>query len=470
MNPFWLDAFDLTTRALIVYFLISNFIFLLLLAASFVAVRRMIFLKPMIESIWRRMSDLGPNVSVIAPCYNEAQSISQSVRSFVDLDYPRHEVIVVNDGSSDATLEILKREFKLLPAKIFYDDRASRTPVRGVYRSQLFQNLIVVDKDNTGKADSINVGLGYSRSEVFCAVDADCLLDRDALLKVLLPFIEDPETTVASGGTIRPVNGSVLRARRPPIPRLPWNPFVLFQIVEYLRAFLFGRVGWNLLNGTLIISGAFGTFKRQPVMEVGGYQKDSVGEDMELVLRLRKWGADQDIPVTVAFIPDPICWTEVPSDPISLGRQRDRWQRGLADSLFRHRRMFLNSRYGVSGMLSFPVYVVCEFFQPVFELLGYGIVIGGYMAGLVSWDLFVLFFLVDIFFGVLMSFGAVLIEESAFHKYPKISQLFVLLIASVFENIGYRQYVMFWRLVGTFRYFLGATHWGKIERRGFSNS
>jgi len=455
------------TYGIVAYFLASNLIFLGLLMASALAIRKMIFARPMIESIWKRTAELGPPISVIAPCFNESRTILTAVRSFIALEYSDFEVIIVNDGSTDQTLALLIDEFHLKPAKIFYDDRLSRTEIREVYRSPIHQNLIVIDKINRGKADSINVGIGFSQFDFFCAVDADCVLDRDALLKVILPFVEEPETTVAAGGTVRPVNGTQLRAGRPIVPSLPWNPLVLFQIVEYLRAFLFGRVGWNMFNSTMIISGAFGIFKKNSVIAVGGYQEDSVGEDMELILRLRHQAGLQNKEISIAFIPDPICWTEVPADLISLGKQRDRWQRGLADSLMKHRQMLFNPRFGAVGFLAYPVFVLFELIQPFMELLSYLLIFIGALSGWISWDLVILFFVVDLLFGMLMSFGAVLIEESAFHKYPKVHQLVTLLVFSFFEHLGFRQYVMAWRAYGSFKYLLGSREWGKQEREGF---
>lgn len=456
-------------QGLAVYFFVSNLVHLFLLGASFLAIRRTIFSRPMLESVWRRTVDLGPAVSIIAPAFNEEKSIVASVNSFLQLEYPRLEVLVVNDGSTDSSLEKLKAEFRLMPAKIFYDNRLSAPQPKGVFRSQMYPQLIVIDKANSGKAESINVAIGYASYEIFCAVDADCILERDAILKVILPFIENPETTIAAGGTVRPMNGSWLRNRRMS-PHLPWNPLVLFQIVEYLRAFLFGRVGWNYLDATMIVSGAFGIFKKEAIIQAGGYLSRSVGEDMELIVRLRELSEDGETPGKIAFIPDPICWTEVPGDLLSLGRQRDRWQRGLAESLFAHRRLFFNPRYGVIGLFAYPVFFFFELLQPLMELMGHLLIIVGWASGLIPQDLIILLIITHLLFGTMMSFGAVLIEESAFHKYPKISQLGVLLLFALFEHIVYRPYINLWRLWGMLRFLMGKKEWGEIKRQDFQIS
>jgi cellulose synthase/poly-beta-1,6-N-acetylglucosamine synthase-like glycosyltransferase len=460
--------FETAALILTTYFLFANFIFLLLLIGAFFSIRQFIRARPMVESLWKRFSKLGPPISVIAPAFNEENSIVESLYSFLTLQYPRLEVILVNDGSTDSTFRKVSEAFKLEPIHLFYNDSLSKSSILGTYCSNLYPNLFVIDKVRGGKADSINVGIGFSRYDFFCAVDSDSILDRDALLKVVLPFIEKPETTVASGGTIRPVNGSLVRGGQVYETRLSKNPLVLVQIVEYLRAFLFGRVGWNLYNGTMIISGAFGVFKKAAVLEVGGYSEGSLGEDMELVVRLRHYAGLCDREISIAFIADPVCWTEVPATFKALAVQRDRWQRGLAEVLFHYKSMLFNPKYGSIGLIAYPYFFFVELFGPWLELFSYIFIFFGYFLGWVQLDLVFLFLIVDWCFGILMSFGAILIEESAYHKYPKLRDLFTLLLFSFFEQIGFRQLHSFWRLRGTIRYFRGIKHWGKMERIGFN--
>lgn len=462
--------FDSCIRFLTVYFLSANLISLGLLIGAFISIRHYRRARPLVQSFWRRFARLGPPVSVIAPAFNEENTIVDSIYSFLTLQYPRFEVIVVNDGSTDQTLSKMIEAFQLEPTHLYYMKDLSYSVVHETYASKLYPNLFVIDKVNGGKADSINVGIGFSRYELFCAVDSDSILEGDALVKVVLPFIEDPEHMIASGGTVRPVNGSDVSAGRLVRAKLSRNPLVLIQIVEYLRAFLLGRVGWNLVNGTLIISGAFGVFKKKAVIDIHGYQGGSMSEDMELVVRLRYAEGFRNEGHRVSFIADPICWTEAPSNLLSLSRQRDRWQRGLAEVLFKYRSMLFNSRYGVVGWVALPYFFFVELLGPIIELFAYTLLIVGLSMGWLHWDLAFLLVAADILFGILMSMGAVLIEESAYHKYPRTIDFCILLICAFFEQVGFRQLNTFWRLRGTIRYFRGANDWGQMERTGFQSS
>ncbi len=465
-NSFWPAMFHWVAILLIVYFSISNLINLVLLIVSFFVVRRAMVAHPMIRSIWVRTHDLGPPISIIAPAHNESAGIVEATLSFLSLNYPAHEVIVVNDESRDDTMQKLKEFFGLEKAELFYDNRLSKSTVRGVYRSRFYRNLIVIDKSHGGKADSINVGLGFAQYDLFCSVDCDSVLDDDALVKVALPFIEESETVIASGGTVRPLNGSRVENGRIVQVGISRKPIVLIQVVEYLRAFLFGRIGWNYFDCTLIISGAFGVFNRRLVMDIGGFLDSTVGEDMELVLRLRHTIGREDLSQRIAFIPDPICWTQVPEDWASLARQRRRWQRGLAESLLVHRRMLFNKRFGLTGFFAFPYFIIFELLGPIFELGAYAVVLVGFALGWVQWELVILLFMVDIFFSVLMSMGAVLIEEGAYHKYQRIKYLFVLLLAAFFEPLGFRQFTAYHRLLGLWDFISGSpTTWGAADRQ-----
>lgn len=464
------SSYEFFGYVLALYFFVANGFFLFLLGASFWSIRKVIWVRPMVDSLKGRLRLFAPPVSIIAPAYNEEETIKTSIESFERLNYPNYEIIVVNDGSTDKTLSILREEFDLVAVDRFYDSQLSSSQIKSIYRSRKNKRLFVVDKENSGKADSINVGVGYSRYDYFCSVDSDSILSEDCLFRVLMPFIENPEETLAVGGTIRPVNGSRILKGRLVEHRFPTNILAFVQIVEYLRAFLFGRVGWNAVNATMIISGAFGVFRRDSVIRAGGVAEDTVGEDMELIARLREDARQHDEVGRIEFVPDPICWTEVPGDLVSLAKQRERWQRGLAESLYRHRQMFLNPKHGSVGMIAYPYFFLVELCGPVMEFLAYSFIGFGFAMGWIDWSLFALILTADIGFGILMSIIAILIEESAYHKYPKLSQLLMLVFFSFVEHLGYRQCVSFFRLVGLIRFSFGARSWGKALRMGFRGS
>ena len=316
-------------------------------------------------------SRLAPTISILAPAYNEEATITASVQSLLTLDYPNLEVVVIADGCKDDTIGVLQREFALVEV---YRAYAPRVPTKGVvalYRSLRHANLVVVDKLNGGKADALNVGLNLASGELVCAIDADTLIERGALVRLMRPMLIDPDV-VATGGTIRPVNAVTTRHGSVVDVTVPRTWLAGIQVVEYLRAFLLGRLGLNRLGGNLIISGAFGLFRREPMIAAGGWLHDTVGEDMELVVRLRRLGYERGTASDVVFVPDPTAWTEVPESLGVLGRQRDRWHRGLTDTLWRHRRLIGNPRYGAMGLVVFPYFVIVELLAPIVEAAGPG--------------------------------------------------------------------------------------------------
>jgi cellulose synthase/poly-beta-1,6-N-acetylglucosamine synthase-like glycosyltransferase len=339
--------------AILCYFvLVNGALTLLSLSAAFDTRRHR--LDAFHESRWRLLgSNLTPSISMLVPAYNEEVTIRESVRSFLTLRYPNLEVVVCNDGSRDATLDVLRTTFDLVPVNPIFRRSVGTEPVRGVYRSRRHPALIVVDKENGGRADALNAALNVATGDLVCAVDADTLIDPEGLLQLVRPFLVD-EGCVGAGGTIRAVNGCEVRAGRVVRARAPRAPLAALQTVEYLRAFEVGRVGWNRLGGNLIISGAFGLFRREAMIEAGGYRHDTVGEDMELVVRMRRLARERGGPEQIVFVPDPVAWTEVPRRLRILGRQRDRWHRGLADVIERHRGVILNPRYGAMGLVVAP--------------------------------------------------------------------------------------------------------------------
>ncbi|WP_160677475.1 glycosyltransferase [Clostridium sp. C8-1-8] len=406
-------------------------------------------------------------ISVLVPAYNEEKTIVDSIKSLLALNYPSFEVIVINDGSNDETFKriIEAYDLKEITQPVRYLIKTKK--VKGIYKNLDIPNLTLVDKDNGGKADALNAGINISKYPVFTSIDADSVLEGDSLVRVIMPFIEDKET-VAVGGIVRIANGSNIENGKVQSIGLPKNRLAMFQVIEYLRAFLSGRMGWNALGCLLIISGAFGAFKKDVVVEAGGYVDDSIGEDMELVVKIHKSLRKKKIKYKIKFIPDPVCWTQAPEKVKDLRSQRRRWQIGLMDSLFRHKELILNPKYGVIGMFGVPYFWIFEMIGPIIEVLGYIFIPLSYIFGLLNTSYFILFLVASILYGVVLSIGAVLLEEYTFSKYPSVKQLLKLSWYGVLENFGYRQMTTFFRMDAIIRFKKFKNEWGKIKRNEFS--
>jgi cellulose synthase/poly-beta-1,6-N-acetylglucosamine synthase-like glycosyltransferase len=450
----------------LLYFLGVNGWYLVLLVSSLLEMRRHMLLIADESRHLLLSSTLSPRISILAPAFNEESTIEVSLRALLALQYPNLEVIVISDGSKDQTVQVLKERFDLVPVKTIYEQRIKTKPVRDLYRSGTYSALVVVDKENGGKADALNVGLSFARGELVCAMDADTLIEGDGLQRMVRPFLYATDV-VATGGTIRVVNGSEVKLGRVMQARVPSNPLAGMQVVEYLRAFLFGRLGWNRLGGNIIISGAFGLFRRDAVLSAGGYLHDTVGEDMELVLRLKRLSYEQGGPGTIAFVPDPVAWTEVPESMKVLGRQRDRWHRGLADVLWRHRKMMFNPRYGITGLWVFPYYVFVELLAPVIEAVGLGALVFGLSFGVVDWTFAGLFYLTAYGLGTALTAFTLILEDLSFHRYDTFRDRVLLFFWALLENLGYRQLTVYWRLRGLWKFLRGRKDWGVMERKGF---
>jgi len=450
----------------LLYFLGVNSWYFILLVSSLLEMRRHMLVIANESRYLLLSSTLSPTISILAPAFNEEATIEGSLRALLALQYPRLEVIVISDGSKDRTVEVLIERFDLVPVKTIYEQRIKTKPVRNLYRSSTYPALVVVDKENGGKADALNVGLSFARGELVCAMDADTLIEADGLQRMVRPFLYSTDV-VATGGTIRVVNGSEVRLGRVVHPRVPTNVLAGIQVVEYLRAFLFGRLGWNRLGGNIIISGAFGLFRRESVLNAGGYLHDTVGEDMELVLRLKRLSYEQPGPGKIAFVPDSVAWTEVPESARVLGRQRDRWHRGLADVLWRHRAMMFNPRYGVIGLVVFPYYAFVELMAPVVELAGLATLVLGLALGVVDWSFAALFFLTAYGLGTALTAFTLIIEDLSFHRYDTFRDRAMLFWWALLENLGYRQMTVYWRLRGLWKFLRGRKDWGTMDRKGF---
>ncbi len=451
--------------AVLIYFLLLNGFYLLLYAVSFVEisdyVRREIY-NGLPELF---ASNYAPPVSIIVPAYNEEATIVSSASSFLALHYPQFEVVVVNDGSKDRTVEVLREEFNLSESDQPVQIQLETQPIRTVYATSA-ERLILVDKENGGKADALNVGICAATYPFVCCIDADIILDEDALLRVARPMIESSRV-VAVGGIVRVANGCEVESGRVVKIRTPRNIWANFQIVEYLRAFLAGRTGWSVFNAMLIISGAFGMFRRRDFIEAGGYAHDTVGEDMEVVTRMHRNLKEKGEPYQISFVPDPVAWTEVPATLRVLRRQRDRWHRGLMDTLFRHRKMLLNPRYGTVGLLAMPYFFLFEFLGPVVEIFGYVAVPLSLWLGYLDVEFAIAFFLAAVGLGTLLSVAAVFLEELRLNRYPRWLDVLKLSLYGIVENFGYRQLNTVWRAWAIVSFLRNNQSWGAMERRGF---
>jgi cellulose synthase/poly-beta-1,6-N-acetylglucosamine synthase-like glycosyltransferase len=453
--------------AVLAYFLVVNSVYLLLLVSAGAEMRTHLHVERS-ERRWRVLqSDIAPTISVLAPAHNEGATIAASVRAMLGLSYPNLELVVINDGSGDETMTVLVETFALVAVHPAYRRMVETKPLVALYRSRTHPNLVVIDKENGGKADALNAGLNVAGGQLVCAVDADTIIEPEAMQRMVRPFFTRDDV-VAAGGTIRIVNGSRVRHGRVTDLRVPRQALAGFQVVEYLRAFLFGRLGWNRLGGNLIISGAFGLFDREAAAAAGGYAHDTVGEDMELVVRLRRRAYEAGDPKTISFIPDPVAWTEAPDSLRVLGRQRDRWHRGLADVLRRHRRIFLNRRYGAMGLFVYPYFVVVELLAPVVEALGLLGLAAGLALGAVDMSFAVLFLLVAYGLGMVLATFTLLLEELSFHRYGRLRDRVLLMVWALLESLGYRQLTVVWRLRGIWKFLRKRTDWGAMQRRGFT--
>ena len=459
----------LSNYALFWYYLICNFAYLAMLI---IALRTSAMHQRRLESIrlnWIRESPMAPPNTVIAPAHNEEASIRVAVRNLLELDYPQLEIIVVNDGSEDGTLLEMQEEFNLRQVRVVYVPEAKSAPVRGLYRSEVDARLTVIDKEAGGsKADAVNAGLNAATSPYVCVVDSDSLLERDALLRIMVPILADPKRVIAVGGIIRVLNGSEIEGGQLRRVRLPRKSIEVIQVIEYLRAFLIGREAWAQGNMLMIISGAFGLFRTDLVRAVGGYRSRAIGEDFDLVARLHRHLREKGADYEIRFVPDPMCWTEVPSDLKSLGRQRARWQKGLLDVLWPNRDMLFRPRYGRIGCFALPYLWLFELFAPIVEIGGIAAIILAAWLGVLSREFFLQFLLFGFAFATMISIGSVLQEEITYKRYNDWKDVARLVSYCFFEHFPYRQLHMIWRLQGLWQYLRGDHVWRPMKRTGLS--
>lgn len=414
-------------------------------------------------------SPLSPKISIIAPAFNESKSIIYNVRTLLSLYYNNFEVILVNDGSTDNTFEKIEEEYELTKVNYYFDYRLPCERIRGVYKSKnpSYNRLTVIDKINGGKADSLNAGINICQSSLFVSIDADSIIEADSILKLVKPFLEEKDRKViGAGGVIRIVNSCDVEGGHIREIHLPSQILPRLQVLEYTRAFLLGRMAWSQLDGLMLISGAMGIFDRETVIKSGGYSIKTVGEDMELVLRMRRHMAEEGVKYEVTYIPDPLCWTEVPSDLNGMHRQRTRWTRGLVESLWTHRKIFFNSAYGRLGLLGYPFWFFFEWLAPLIAFAGFVYTIYLVFINAMNWPFYALLFLFVYTFAVSLSIWAILFEEITFHKYKRRRDVLKLVLAAFIEPFFYPIHTFF-ALYGNIEAMRGKKGWGTADRKGF---
>ncbi len=458
-----------------VILLIVVFSYAILAIVSVIAMR-----KHQLKNRYQSVDDLIsskylPGISIIAPAYNEGLTIVENVRSILSLSYSDFEIIIVNDGSKDDSLEKLIEAFNLSRVRNIQVDEIPTQNIRGVYKSRnlAYSHLIVVDKENGGKADALNSGINQSSKKLVLCIDVDCIIEPDGLLKMVRPFLEEKKRrVVAVGGVIRVVNNCDVKSGKVTHVNLPNGWLERFQVLEYFRVFTLTRMGWAHMHSLLLISGALGMFDKEILVKAGGYTPGIVGEDMELVLKLHKYMREvAKQKYTIGFIPDPLCWTEVPNSARVLSRQRNRWSRGFIESIIEHRRMFFNPKYGIVGMISFPYAVFFEWLLAPIEVFGYGYFLYSIYIGYFNIPYFVLLFTLVYSYFMMVTLLSILSEELVYHHYNKKIDLIKLMLIAMVEPFFYHPLNLYWTLKGNFDYFIrGKREWGKMDRRGFDEN
>ena len=460
---------QLSNQTLFVYYLVSNLFYLGLLITAFVAAARHRLRLSSLRLQTLDNSPFTPPISILVPAHNEEATIVESVRSLLSLDYPDLQIVIVNDGSTDRTLELLRSEFGLRATSMLYVQQIKAAPVRALYTSAIEERLLVLDKLSGGtKADAANAGLNAATSPYVAVIDADSVLEKDALVRLGAEMFSSSVDVVATGGIVRVLNGSVIADGSIQQVRLPRKPVEVLQVIEYLRAFLIGREAWGSLNMLPIISGAFGVFSRDKLLRIGGFRAEAIGEDIDLVVRMHRSLLTQKKPYRMPFIPEPTCWTQVPQSLSALGRQRSRWQKGLLDVLWHNRDMLFRRRFGRFGCVMLPYLWVFELAAPVVELTGLCTVALAACLGVLSTDFMIQFALYGYAFATLISIGSVVQEEISYRRYHRWTDVARLLLYCLVEHFPYRQINMYWRLRGMWQYLRGNVAWEKSERTAFA--
>ncbi|MEO6454663.1 MAG: sulfatase-like hydrolase/transferase [Ginsengibacter sp.] len=464
--------FDFFTYGILIYSFLLLFFYIFIGVYSTGEIRKYLRRNSFTDYRILAASEHLPGISILAPAYNETANIIENVRSMLSIHYNTLELIIINDGSKDDSLQKLITAYDLYKTNIFINEQIATKKIKGIYKSNnpVFHKLIVVDKENGGKADALNVGVNIAQYGYIVCVDVDCVLEQDALLKMIKPFLEETKVRViASGGVIRIANDCKIENGKLIKVNLPKKFLPRVQTLEYIRAFLLGRMAWSRLNGLLLISGAFGAFDKEIVIKCGGYNNKTVGEDMELIVRMRRYMEENKLPYRVTFIPDPLCWTEAPGNYKILGRQRNRWTRGTIETLKMHKKMFFNPKYGLLGMVSYPYWFFFEFLAPIIEFIGISVFTILAFSGYIQWGSFFILLGCILLFGFLYSVFAILIEVLTYNQYKAKKEVFKLIVAAFFEPFLFHPFVVWSAIKGNIDYLRNKHTWGEMTRQGLNS-
>lgn len=461
----------------IVFFVFTVVLFIMFTAMAYFSTRNSIHYKHKnsFNDLSKVMaSPMAPSITIIAPAYNEGMTIVENIRSLMSLRYVNYEVMVVNDGSKDDTLQKMIDAYDLVRIEQKIDPNWKNKTIRGIYRSphKAFSKLTVIDKENGGKSDALNTGMALSSNKYVGCIDVDCLLLPDALLHVVKSFLQrSKKKVIAVGGVIRVANSCVIDGGRLEKIRLPTNWLARFQLLEYTRSFILGRMAWGRIDSLLIISGAFGFFDREIALEVGGYDTGTVGEDMEIIFKMRRHMHDQKIPYTIEYIPDPLCWTEVPEDLNILVNQRDRWARGNLETLFKHKDMFFSSKYGRLGLISYPYWFFYEWLAPLLEFFGMITIILFWYLGILNWDFFFAITMTIYLYSIMFSFYAILWDTYSYNEYRNTKDILTLMFCALIEPVVFHPVVVWAAVRGNYKkLFRVKSGWGSQVRKGFAKA
>jgi len=414
-------------------------------------------------------SPYAPGISIIAPAYNEEKTILDNVQSMLRLEYPNYEVIVINDGSKDKTLELLVDEYKLVKVPYAYVEKVRTKPFRALYKSTIEPRLIVVDKENGGtKADASNAGINVISNPYFICTDVDCILEKHALYRVIWPTMTEQVKVIAVSAAMRMNNGCVIEDGQMVEVRPPKRLIPLFQDLEYSRSYLIGKSGLSAMNAVQNVSGGFGLFDTDVAIKAGGYDGESFAEDMDLVARMIRHMCDSGTPYKIVQIPETCCWTEGPNNLVVLRRQRIRWGRGLLQMFSSHRDMVFNRKYSMYGKFTLPYILIFELLAPVIEFSGYCMIIYLFVTDAVNWNTIWIVFTTIFLFAQLMTILLISIENRVGGNFKKKSSYGWFLLASILEPFIYHPFLVFFNLRGYLNHiFRSRATWGNMTRKGY---